>query len=157
MKIKRIDAIKTNQEVNFVENKEDDVTFYFDKASTLNVFDDGKITTFKKGDEKYQTIVSAMLEMTKNSRPMPAFSVSLDNETREDMKKGFWVELEFETTQTALEMHFDALLVKIERQYNGINIIRKLNGKYEGRCFYLDLEKDMDKLFAAVQNISKNQ
>ena len=50
MKIKRIDEIKTNQEVNFVENKEDDVTFYFDKAAALNVFDDGKITTFKKGE-----------------------------------------------------------------------------------------------------------
>ena len=71
----------------------------------------------------------------------------LDNETREAIKTGLWIELIYSNTQEYNEMPFDTLLIQVEKDYTGFNIIRKHNDKYEGRCFYLALNGDMSKLY----------
>ena len=157
MKMSNAEKLKNDKSVSFVETQEDNVVSHFERATKITVYDDGLCTTYNKGDEKFEMVLDGILEMTKNSRPMPAFAVSLDEETKEDLKSGFWVELEFATTDNALEMHFDALLIKVVKEHTGINIIRKVNGKYQGRCFYLDLENDMSKLLSIIQKLAKNQ
>ena len=64
---------------------------------------------------------------------MPAVGVSIDNLTREEMKSGSWIELEFDQCYIFNEMPFDALLIKVEKDNYGFNLIRRHNGKYEGR------------------------
>ena len=51
-------------------------------------------------------------------------------------------------------MPFEKLLLKAEPEYRGFNLCRFFNGKYGGRCFYLDLNGgDMRALSAAAANL----
>ena len=136
--------------------QQENISCKFGEAEQIVVYDDGKVSRFIKGDDKYEMVLKSLLDITENGRQMPAFAVSLDKETRADMQKGFWVELEYSATQEFLEMQFDSLLLRVEKTYSGVNLNRKLNGKYEGRCYYLDLESDMSPLFETLQKISKN-
>ena len=54
----------------------------------------------------------------------------------------------FEKTKVYNEMPFETLLINVEKDWSGFNIIRKHDSKYEGRCFYINLENaDMSKLY----------
>ena len=127
---------------------------YFYDASEVIVSIDGKETALKKGDDKYEQVMSALLETTKNSHEMPAFGVSLDDMTREDKKHGVWIELVFDGTLSHNEMPFEALLIFVKNDYRAFNLVRKNNGKYEGRCFHLSLEKDLQKLNDVILSLS---
>lgn len=132
----------------------ENLTDCFKNATSINYVTQGETHEFQKGDDKFEMILSAFEKTIEGGRPMPAFAVSIDEHTRKDMQSGTWLEFEFETTMEHNEMPFDALLVKVQSDYRGINIIRKYNGKYEGRCFYLDLESDMNDLFETLKNLS---
>lgn len=116
-----------------------EVTNCFNLAQSVTVYNNGETTTYSKDSNEFNDIISALLSITSNSHQMPAFSVSLDRETRLALKNGLWLELNFNHTYTASELPFSSLLIEVNKQYTGFNIIRKLNGKYDGRCFYLDL------------------
>ena len=85
---------------------------------------------------------------------MPAFGVSIDELTREDMKNGLWIELCFDGVQSFEAMDFEGLLIKVEKDFHGFNLIRRNNGKYDGRCFYLSLQNSMDKLYEEIEGLS---
>lgn len=131
----------------------DSITNYFNEAKSITIIKNDEYFCYSKGDDKYEEILSALLSVTKGSHDMPAFGVSLDNETKQAIQSGTWLELQFNTTKTFNEMPFDALLIQVNENYQGINIIRKNNKKYEGRCFYLNLKSDMKQLFKTLKNI----
>ena len=126
----------------------------FYDASQVIVSVDGQETALIKGDDKYEEVMGALLEITKNSHEMPAFGVSLDDMTREDKKHGVWVELVFDGAMEHNEMPFEALLIYVNKDYQAFNLVRKNNGKYEGRCFHLSLEKNMQKLSDTISLLS---
>ena len=134
--------------------KEENVSSKFKNACSINIIADGTTTSLAKGDEKFELILSALENMTAGSRQMPAFGVSLDEETRKAMQSGTWVELIYDNTMEVSGMSFESLLIEVKENYYGINIIRKLNGKYEGRCFYLDLAGDMKIALSTIQDMS---
>ncbi len=135
-----------------------DITYFFDKASEIVVTVKGESTTFQKGDEKYEAILSSVQNATKGAHEMPAFGVSIDKETRKEMQDGTWIEFIYETSNKHNEMPFESLLISVNADYSGFNLIRKVNGKYEGRCFYLDLVgKDMTEISTTLQNLSLNK
>ncbi len=141
-----------------MENKSfDTITGYFDSCACIVVYDDGQKTTFNKGDQKYEEILGALKHITNGAYDMPAFGVSLDKETRKSLNSGFWIELVYESEQEHNGMPFSSLLIEINKDYSGFNLIRQVNGKYEGRCFYLQLQENMEQLFNTVENISKNK
>ena len=84
---------------------------------------------------------------------MPAYGVSIDKDTRDALKTGLWLELKFSTTLTHNEMPFDSLLIEVDSEYSGFNIIRHHDNQYEGRCYYINLEKDMSSLYETIENI----
>ena len=92
-------------------------------------------------------IKNVILDMMKGSHEMPAFGVSLHNETLSAMNDGVWVELKYNKTYTHNDMPFDALLISVKPEDSGFNIIRNQNGRYEGRCFYISLESNMQSLY----------
>lgn len=116
------------------------------EADMIVFYNNGQIETmtesqFDKVDSLFQEAISDALEM-------PAFGVSLDKLTKEEMKKGFWLEFKFDETCCSSDMPFDSLLIKIEKSSFGVNLIRGNDGVYEGRCFYLDLNgNNFDKLY----------
>ena len=131
----------------------DSIRNYFADAKSITIIKNDDKFCYTKGDDKFEEILSSLLSVTKNSHDMPAFGVSIDSETKKAIQSGTWIELQFKTTKTFNEMPFDALLIQIEEDYQGINIIRKNNKKYDGRCFYLNLISNMKHLSDIIKNI----
>ena len=125
---------------------QDSLTDYFKSISTITILNSGQKLSFFKGDDKFELIFSELISITNNSHDMPAFAVSLHDETIKELATGIWVELGFNETQTFREMPFDTLLFSLKENNTGLNLIRKHNGKYEGRCFYLNLNKNFNDL-----------
>lgn len=126
---------------------------YFSDAKSITILKNDEKFCYTKGDDKFEEILAALLSATKNSHDMPALGVSIDSETKSAIQSGSWIELQFNKTMSFNEMPFDALLIQIEEDYQGINIIRKNNKKYDGRCFYLNLKSNMKHLSDIIKNI----
>ena len=108
-------------------------------------------------DNKYNKVdnldgLNNMLnDMLQDSRTMPAFGVSIHTETLNAIKNGVWLKLQYNGTQNVDDMPFDELLIEINPEFSGFNIIRGNKGVYDGRCFYIDLEdKTMKSLYDFV-------
>ena len=82
---------------------------------------------------------------------MPAFGVSLDYETQNELKQGEWLQVNFSFEENANGLLFNSLLFKLDT-VSGFNLIRLHNGKYEGRCIYLDFDDILD--LKQILNIS---
>ena len=134
--------------------KVDSITNSFDLVVSMNIIIDDKETLLKRGNEKFEKILKTLKDVAEYSHDMPAFGVSLDNLTKEEIKTGIWIELEFKKTYLFNEMPFDALLIKVEQDSYGFNLIRRNNGKYEGRCFYLSLNESMNNLYEVISLMS---
>lgn len=131
------------------------ITDYFHLSTSINLFVDGNKQTFVKGDDKYELLLSALLAVTKDALDMPAYAVAENNGTVAQKNKGTWIELDFLTTYEFNELPFDALLIEVNNTFSGFNLIRKQNGKYDGRCFYLRLQGNMQALSDVVKSFSK--
>ena len=136
-------------------NQLNNLTNYFFESSKLTIFQNSVKTTFVNGDDKYELVLEALNLICKNSHEMPAFSVAEHKNTIDALGSGTWLELEFDTTKTYNEMPFDSLLIEVDSNFSGFNLIRKYNGKYDGRCFYLNLSSNMEYLFNTINKISK--
>ena len=89
-----------------------------------------------------------MEDMLKDSHTMPAFGISIHVETLKAIQKGVWLKLQYNGTQVVDEMPFDELLIEVNPEFSGFNIIRGNRGIYEGRCYYIDLiDKNMKTLY----------
>ena len=89
-----------------------------------------------------------MDDMLKDGHTMPAFGVSIHTETLKAIQKGVWLKLQYNGTQVVDEMMFDELLIEVNPEFSGFNIIRGNRGIYEGRCYYIDLiDKNMKTLY----------
>lgn len=90
-------------------------------------------------------------QMLQDSHTMPAFGVSIHTETLKSIKQGIWLKLQYNGTQSLDDMPFDELLIEVNPEFSGFNIIRGNKGIYDGRCFYIDLiDADMKSLYDYV-------
>ena len=129
-------------------------TQIFDNSVSVMVYRDGSSHEFYKGEEGYAKILNGWNELVCDAYDMPAFGVSLDKLTRQEMKSGNWVEFVYDGRCEFNEMPYEKLLVKVEDDYGGFNIIRYLSeGGYCGRCFYLQLN---DKTMSQFNNVLKD-
>lgn len=127
-----------------------------DNAEAVDVFTEGRGVEYKKGEDEFSAILEAWHRMTEDSHPMPAFGVCIDALTRQEKQAGLWLEFKFSKTQSAGDMPFDTLLLKVSPEYRGINLCRCTGGVYGGRCFYLDLgENDMSGLYQTLSGIAQ--
>lgn len=109
-------------------------------AQSINVITDGKAETYQVGTDKFNEVCAEWNNMLVGAHEMPAFGVSLNNYTVEQMKSGVWAEFVFGRTLSANGMPFDRLLVKAQPKDYGFNIIRHTaKSGYDGRCFYYHL------------------
>ena len=126
-----------------------------DGVKKINVYAGGEKKKFVVSDNEFVLILNEFEYILSDSREMPALGVALDDSTREEMKRGLWIELEFEEEQTYADMPFASWLVGVDGEISGFNIIRKYNEKYDGRCYYVDLMngKSMQKLQSIILDI----
>lgn len=123
-------------------------------ASAVAVYKEGAAAEYKRGSAEFMAIMSAWHETIAGARPMPAFGVCIDSLTRQEKQSGVWIEFVFDEEHSGDGMPFEKLLLKVEPEYRGFNLCRFFNGKYGGRCFYLDLSGgDMRTLSAAAANL----
>ena len=109
-------------------------------SEQINVYNNDKISIYKQNEAPYNQIVEGWQVLCENAREMPAFGVSLNNETLEARKVGLWVEFVFDKLHTHSNMTFEKLLLKVEKQWQGFNICRyNAECGYNGRCYYFDL------------------
>lgn len=132
---------------------ETQINDYMQYSSSIVVYHNGEITSFDNNDSEYNTILDSFNEMCENSHEMPAFGVSLHDETITALNEGIWIEFKYNKTITHNDMPFDRLLIKVNPEDAGFNIIRHHSNKYEGRCFYLNLSTDMATLYNTIMNI----
>lgn len=138
-------------------SNEQSIVSCFENASNISVCDDGKKFLFFKGDDKFEAIYKSLKHILNGSHDMPALGVSLDSEIQKAKQSGFWLELIFDSVQTFNEMPFECLLFEVKSDFSGVNLHRKFDGKYQGRCFYIDLNSTMKPLFDILKNLSKTE
>ncbi len=130
-----------------MEIKNESVTAYFEKSTKIEILDNGKNFSFSQNDVIFKTIINELMNTTKNARDMPAYGVSLNDEVVDAKSNGIWLEIYFDKTQYFNEMPFDSLLFEVNKGWTGFNLHRKNSGKYQGRCFYLSLDGNMENLY----------
>ena len=124
-------------------------------SESINLYNNGEMTTYKKNETPYNQIVEGWMLLLENSREMPAFGVSLNGETLEARNSGLWVEFVFDRQYTRNGMSFEKLLLKVEKDWHGFNVVRyNAQGGYSGRCFFFDLvDKNMSKFYDILCNL----
>ena len=122
----------------------------FNIGESITITYNGNEYSYAKNSDEYKEIYSAIIDFVKESHEMPALGVSLDKETKEAKKHNLWLELHFAKTMKYLDMPFDSLLIEVNKDYAGCNIIRGNNGVYEGRCYYLNTNCTMENLYNTI-------
>lgn len=128
---------------------------FFSKSNKITILNNGEEYIFKQHGLPYEDLLQSFLHTINNAHEMPAFGVSLHDETIKAMQEGLWLKFDFEEEQTHNEMSFSSLLINIVPDYQGFNLIREYQGRYEGRCFYLNLENDMSEIYDAIKKYIK--
>ncbi len=137
--------IRRGGNMYLTENTDYEIKKAIMNLKEVEFFINGRSKNISKSDKEFSTIYNKIVDILKSSRLMPAYSVSLHDETIKARKSGVWVELHFEGEQVINELPFESLLFKVEKT-SGINLIRNYLGRYEGRAIYLALEEEIDIL-----------
>ena len=143
-----VSLIMPRSEYNEYENVESS----FDHSVQIEVIIDDNSLVFNKGTYEYNGILNEFKKMIFNSHEVPSLGVSLDELTREEKKKGVWIEFKFNEISYSRDMPFESLLVNVNLDFYGFNVIRKYEGKYEGRTYYINLVNNMDNLYYYLVN-----
>jgi len=125
---------------------------YFIHSNNITIYNNGNTCTYNHDTQEFNDIIDSINNMCNNSHEMPAFGVSLHKETLIAIQTGIWIELEFNSTITHNDMPFSKLIFEINPEYSGFNIIRYCDNKYEGRCYYLNLDSDMSELYSLIKS-----
>lgn len=128
------------------------------EVSSINIYNDNVVTTLQNNDIEFNLLIGITKDLLKGYYETPAFGVALNNETLNELKKGMHIEFVFDKTFVHNELTFEKLLVNINQDFTGFNIIRYHNNKYDGRCFYINLKnKNMKNLYKYLnENYLKN-
>ena len=118
---------------------------YIATSSYAIVYCDGESEKLNK--KQSQQVVGEFLDLISDAHEMPAFGVALNDEVVEQKNKGVFVEFCFDDILEYNGMTFSKLLVEVNSEFGGFNLIRYTNGEYSGRCFYISLENKTMKNF----------
>lgn len=122
----------------------------FEEANMIKIYNDGQEIVMT--EEKLDEFSKLFMEAVKDARQMPAFGVAIHKLTVEEMKSGIWVKFVYNNEMQASGMPFDELVIALQPNMYGFNVIRGFRGKYNGRCFYLDLDGTLDEPYNFIVN-----
>lgn len=120
-------------------------------VTSTSLLVDGQIVEMTQDEQQsLQEQVAALFE---DSRTVPAFGVVFDEMYKEEIKSGTYISLRFPQIMEVNELPFDELVFKIESDWTGVNLYRGINGVFNGRCIYLDFDKDMSEIHDFIHNL----
>lgn len=129
---------------------------FFSDSNKITIFDDGKIYEFPQNSTGFGEILKEFLYLINDAHEMPAFGVSLHEETTQALTNGLWLKFDFEEEHEHNDLPFTSLLIYVNPQDQGFNLIREYQHRFEGRCFYLSLQQNnMQDLFDVIKRIIK--
>ena len=109
--------------------------------SCFEIYENGNIKSIKKENDKFEKLTNNIEELFNISRLEPAFGVSLDDETKKALNEDSWLKIKFDKQMIVNDLPFESLLIKLEDNVFGTNLIRENNKDYFGRCIYLLFEE----------------
>ncbi len=117
-------------------------------AQSVKVYENGEASAYCVGERKFEEICVAWNGMRAGARQRPASGVRLNDETVHALNDGVWAEFVFDKELSADGMPFERLLVNVQPEWSGFNIVRyTAEYGYDGRCFYFDLANDMSGFY----------
>ena len=124
-------------------------------CTAIEVTYNNKPTLYNYESKEYNDILHTFMQMSQDGHQMPALGVALHDETVSQKQQGMFVEFVFSGVQVYDNMPFESLLIQIEPESQGFNLIRKTDGTYQGRCFYYNLSDNqtMQQLYDVILNI----
>ena len=126
-----------------IQDNECSLVDIVDKIESFEVYNSGEKELIFKQDVSFVKIKNSINNLFSNSRLMPAFGVSLHNETLKELKSGNWLQINFSELLTKNGLPFNSLLIRLE-EVQGLNLIRLYQNRFDGRCLYLDLDSNFD-------------
>ena len=108
---------------------------------SIEVIQKGEIK--KLNSEEFKHVFQKLEDLFGEARVMPAFGVSLHDETTKAMQEGEWLKLNYNSEMDKDGLLFKSLLFRLE-ECQGFNLIRLYGERYDGRCIYLDLPQIRD-------------
>lgn len=103
-------------------------------------------------------IFPELKKMCEKSYFSPAFGVSINQYTLNELKKGLWLEMEYSEPKEFAEMPYEKLLINFQPDFYGFNIIRyNSNGGYDGRCYYLNLNGSSTNFYNTLLKIANEK
>ena len=126
-----------------VNDFSDTIVDTFNKIECIELFKNGKSEKFNPDSPQFEELIKKLNEVFSCGHLAPAFGVSLHDLTVKEMQNGDWIKLHYSEELEKNGLPFTALLFKKENVY-GTNLIREYNGKYDGRCIYMDFNKETD-------------
>lgn len=121
---------------------EKNIIDYISQSNSINILSNGNESQYLSSSAEYDEILSEFLKMCQEGYEMPAFGVSI-NESKKNFNNKFCIEFIFDNITEHLDMEFNCLLIEINEEYCGFNIRRGINGLYNGRNYYYNLNKTM--------------
>ena len=125
----------------FVYVQENQLAQCIQNVSKIEVLDNNNLKALE--NQSFEGTIKNLINLFQSARLMPAFSVSLHNETIDALKEGKWLKLTFLHQQNVNGLLFDGLVFQLN-ETSGMNLIREYDGKYEGRCLYLDFDESIN-------------
>ena len=123
---------------------------FLPQCKNILLYIDGNKKSYSKQDSQYNIIMQSFLDACKDGHEMPALGVALDQETKSNMTSGVFLEFVYDKQLTHNDMPFETLLVQINADDCGLNLIRKTNNQYQGRCFYYMLKQNLKNVYATL-------
>lgn len=110
-------------------------------------------------EQEQQDLMKEICEMFEDAHTMPAFGVVFDEMYKQEIQEGQFVKLKFPKVFEVNGLPFDELVFKVSPEYHGFNLMRGMNGVFQGRCIYIDLQDktmaDLDEYLNSL-NCVKN-
>lgn len=132
----------------------DNFPSYFYAPQSVTVMRDGGKTQYVPANPQFSVVMQGFKDMLSGARKMPAFGVSLNDETSSATARGVWVELDYGKKRVMDEMSFERLLFEVNASHTGFNLIRYNSAcGYYGRCYYFDLTKDMSAFYNIIVSL----
>ena len=116
-----------------------DLNDVINNCTAAQVYVDGKQKEL--GKDELAALKAVFEKMNVGGYEMPGYGVSIDSLTREELKSGVWVRLMCPERVYRGDIPFESLLIKVDENYCGYNLIREYEGKYQGRVFYFNLQE----------------
>ncbi len=124
-------------------------------ANQLEIISNGNIVVLSQ--EQQDDLMQEIKTLLADSHTVPAFGVVFDDMYQQEIQSGNFVSIKFANVCEINGLPFDQLVFKVEKDWQGFNLMRGENGHFQGRCIYVDLMgKNMQNLAEKVEILSKN-